>query len=75
MSDGAWVARKKVVVMQEQTTMISPHRQLAQKGGKSKHMKIIAIIALAAVAFSFGACASKQASISTSTTASHGYSK
>ncbi len=39
-------------------------------------MKYLAIIALAAVALSFGACASKEpTSTTTSTTASTGYSK
>jgi hypothetical protein len=39
-------------------------------------MKYLAIIALAAVALSFGACASKsEPTMSTSTTASTGYSK
>lgn len=39
-------------------------------------MKIVALIALAAVAFSFGACASKQSSTAPApTTAATGYSK
>ena len=38
-------------------------------------MKYLAIIALAAVAFSVGACAKKEPTTTTSSTASHGYTK
>ena len=50
----------------------NPHR----KEGKPTNMKYLAIIAIAAAAFSLGACASKPApSSSMSSTSSHGYSK
>jgi len=57
-------------------TNIAASCPLAQKGGENKKMKYLAIIAVAVMAIGLGACASKPASTSTtSTTASHGYSK
>lgn len=51
-------------------------RQLAQKGGKTDTMKYIAIIALAAIALSFSACAKKDTGYqATTTSSSTGYSK
>jgi hypothetical protein len=67
-------AEKILVVMAGQRPIMSPHRQMAQKGGKNKLMKIVAIIALAAVAFGLGACASKS-SAPAPAPAAHGYSK
>jgi len=59
-----------------QITNIPAPCPLAQKGGKTNKMKYLAIIALAAVALSLGACASKEpTSASTTTSASTGYSK
>ena len=65
----------KNVVLSRQITNIAASCPLAQKGGEIKKMKYLAIIALAAMALSLGACASKTASTTSSTTASTGYSK
>lgn len=54
--------------------MIRAFAHQAQKGGKTTLMKSIALIALAAVAFVFGACA-KSSSAPAPAPASHGYSK
>jgi len=62
--------------MHPQTTNIPATCPLAKKGGETKKMKYLAIIALAAMALSLGACASKESTTAqTSTTASTGYSK
>jgi len=54
-----------------------PYAHWQRKEGKLLIMKYIAMIALAAMALSLGACASKSTTTTatTSTTASHGYSK
>jgi hypothetical protein len=50
---------------------------LAEKGGKPYNMKYLAILALAAMAFGFGACAHHEAppSTTTNTASTSSYSK
>ena len=56
-----------------------PRQPTGSERGEKDHMKYLAIIALAAAALSFGACAKKDTGYSGSTTTSHsastGYSK
>jgi hypothetical protein len=67
---------EKNVVLSCQTTNIAAHLPTWQrKEGKPPPMKYIAIIALAAMALSLGACASKSSTSTASTTASTGYKK
>jgi hypothetical protein len=57
---------------------LDDRRQLAQKGGKPDNMKYLAMLTLAALALSLGACAKKHDETTHSTThssASTGYQK
>ena len=68
--------RKNLVVMPVRIPIIRAQSNPQRKEGKSITMKYLAIIALAAMALSIGACASKPApSSSSSSMSSHGYSK
>jgi hypothetical protein len=64
-------------VLPTQTTKHPRHLPTGKERRENKIMKYLAIIALAALALSLGACASKESSssMSASTTASTGYSK